>query len=288
MQKFVYALHQEAISDGSASLAAVINFDDAVNVTADLQDVSNVAAIEDAIFAGEASGENYCQDALNEAAKLIADPRNTARTSVVVFVGDGECSTCGKGCSIDADYALADTNAIVHSVAVGESVDCKEALNDIPLNGGNCTSVPDPDTLIGIVDQLIGSDLLKVEMRVDGGKYTEIPTIQLAGSELPAEAPAKTDFNVTLGLAVGSHEVCIRATGDDSLGGNDLVEDCKVFTVEAPGDINVVVVAMALSLAALVVVVLVALLWRRRRSTGIEEAGNGNQAETPKDAPPIV
>ena len=47
-------------------------------------------------------------------------------------------------CSVTQD-------AVVYSIAVGLLVDCVESLNDIPLNGGNCESVPDSDTLPDIV-----------------------------------------------------------------------------------------------------------------------------------------
>jgi len=291
MQKFVFALHQEAISDGSASLAAVINFDYNVTVSADLQNISNSTGIEDAIFAGKASGENFCEDALNEAAKLVKDPRNTARTSVVIFVGDGYCSTCGKGCPIDDDYLLRDTDAIVYSVAVGPNVECVESLNDIPLRGGRCESVPDPDTLIDIVDKLIGSDLFKVEMRVDDGNYTEVPSFQLSGDELPAEAPALTNFNVTLDLAVGPHEVCIRATGDDSLGENDTVKECKRFVVSAPAAKKGggALAATFLILSVFVGIGLAAFWHRRSRlATEIEDTANENAVEIPNNEHEVI
>lgn len=274
MQKFVYALHQEAVSDGSASMVAVINFDYDVTISADLQPITeNATAIQEAIFSGYPDGENYCQDALNMAADLVNDERNTARTSVVIFVGDGECSTCGKGCPIDEDYKLNNTNAIVHSVAVGESVTCKESLNDIPVNGGRCTSVTDPEDLPHYVDELIGSDLLKVEMKVNNNTYEEIPSYELSGSNLlPTEAPIKTNFNVSVDLPVGTHEVCIRATGDDSLGDVDTVGKCKIFFVEAfpPKTDRSSNSEAGIAAAVVVVVLLVVFLggvfaWRRGR-----------------------
>ena len=245
MQEFIYALHQEAISDGSASLAAVINFNDTVTVSADLQPISsNNTAIQDAIFAGFGHDENVCQAALNEAARLVDDPRNTARSTVVIFVGDGQCGTCDVGCAIDGrlfaprherDCAFGCRGGIGQLRRDDERRVFPTTCGTFPSTVAMCTSVPDPDSLIDIVGQLIGSDLFQVEMQLDGGTYIPVPPSQLTGSALPAEAPAATSFNVTLTLPIGSHEVCVRATGDDSLGGNDLVEDCKVFeVVEAP------------------------------------------------------
>lgn len=150
MQEFVYKFHQEAVSDGSAFMAAVINFDSYTSVTADLQLVSgmNETEFNEAIFSGVSSGGTSCHDALDVAADLVVDPRNTAGSTVVVFVGDGQCN--GYDDTFSEGYALLNTSAIVHSVAVGPSVDCTLSLNDIPANGGRCESVPDPDHLVRI------------------------------------------------------------------------------------------------------------------------------------------
>ena len=234
---FFRNLNKEAISNGSAELAAVITFDDQAYLDAEFQDPTNIA-IEEAINATEySSGFTNCTGALLKAAELVEDPSNTAETTIVVFAGDGLCN-------IDDHYLhwasmqLEKTGAIVHTVAVGDNVNCtvseyeENYMSDIPKNGGRCTSVADPHTLPDIIDDLIGTSLLSVELKVDESSYEKIDEGYLSGA-LPQEGAIAVNFNMTVeGLAVGQHEICVRATGNDTLGGPpQQLEDCHTVIV---------------------------------------------------------
>lgn len=237
VQAFFLELHKEAISDGSAELAGVINFDDYAYVDAELQDPGS-PTIQDAINAEISVGGTNCIAALEEAAKLVADPSNTAGTTIVVLAGDGLCNEDPT----DAAIALGATGAIVHTVAVGAEVSCKlvhntteNSLGLIPQNGGACTSVPNPKTLPNIIDDLIGTTLVSLELQVDGGDYSVIN--ETLSEALPQNGSISVNFTTVVeGLTEGNHTICVRATGEDSLGGSDQIVDChEVFVVAQQG-----------------------------------------------------
>ena len=148
------------------------NFDDIAIVSATLQDPTETT-IEDAIYSGISSGVTNCADALLKAGMLAMHPSNTAGTTIVVFAGDGLCTDDLGNNITSAEVRMAAdllgaTGAIVHSVAVGDLVDCDQGnhLIDIPQNGGTCTSVPDPHTLPKLIDSLIGTTLKSLESHI--------------------------------------------------------------------------------------------------------------------------
>lgn len=126
--------------------------------------------------------------------------------------------------------------AIVHTVAVGDDVNCSSTndLIHITRNGGRCFSIPEPDNLLisNLTEGILGTTLESVELRVDTGNYTAISNISEA---LPQDGATSVDFDtLALGLAEGSHEICVRAKGTDSLNGSAYIEDChEVFVVSA-------------------------------------------------------
>lgn len=242
VQAFFEALNKEVIADGSAEVVAVIDFDDYATVTADFQDPQS-NDIGYAIHRSSSDGGTACTLALEKASLLVLDPKNTAGTTVVVFAGDGLCNygeeygehaSQGDNVTGSADI-LGATGAIVHSIAVGDNVDCVEGndLNSIPRNGGKCFSIPEPDALPSIIDDLIGTSLEKIEVKVDDGYYKEVRASEVT-EELPVEGAVAVGFDATVGnLFEGTHELCVRVTGADSIGGTSQVEDCHSIDIKA-------------------------------------------------------
>lgn len=247
VQDFFRGFHKEAVSEqGSAKLVSVINFDNKADVSASLMppespEIQDALSEENSLFGG-----TYCADALRKATDLVQHPNNTAGTTVVVFSGDG---LCNNGLEVSPEVlnttelqeaidGLNATGAVVHTVAVGKEVDCNvsqtgEANNflDIPRNGGECISIPGPDNHF----VLIGVALKSLELQVDGGSYSNIENTFLNRS-LPRWGPISVDFNTSAnGLRAGNHTICIRATGEDVLGGSAQIEDCHgFFMLEEP------------------------------------------------------
>ena len=133
---FLKNFNNETIADGSAKLAAVINFDDNATVIAGWQNPRN-PDIADAFNRGFSDGGTNCSAALLEAKKLFGDPLNTAGKTVIVFAGDGLCTDdeTARKAAVDA---FSTTGAIIHTVAVGDEINCDEAqltsnnLDDFP------------------------------------------------------------------------------------------------------------------------------------------------------------
>uniref|UniRef100_A0A7S1UPZ4 VWFA domain-containing protein n=1 Tax=Grammatophora oceanica TaxID=210454 RepID=A0A7S1UPZ4_9STRA len=303
VQAFFSKLHREANKDGSAELLAVINFDDIAHPSEGfLHPRKNSRKIEEEIAAGYPGGGTNCNDALLATTELVRSPKNTAGTTVVVFAGDGLCNE-------DYDPTAADelqrTGAIVHTVAVGDSVDCnisattnydddtvgdymENSLVDITQNGGVCTSVPDPETLPHIIDELIGTTLKAVKFQIDGGNYTHVPAGNLS-DPLPREGATEVAFEMELPrLAAGRHEICVRAAGEDSLGGWANIEDCHEFTVAEPVrtgyQVELWLFCLVVSLT-LIVVLSIGYVVIRRVTTGKEfdSQDSSSAASAPSD-----
>lgn len=251
VQDFFSQFHKEAAQHGAGKFAGVIDFDSHATVTAGLQSPFN-PAIERAIRRGSSDGGTSCSNALNAATTMVNDPMNTAEKTIVLFAGDGLCNDY----TTEFDSALedlSDTGATVHSIAIGDNVDCKQSknstlissnhLSEIPKNGGRCFSVRDAHALPDIIDDLtmpgtivntIGTTLLDLELQVDGGGYVNIDDIH--GSEdLPVNGAVTISFSFPFSgaLDVGYHKICVRATGNDTLGANATIEDCHTISVSS-------------------------------------------------------
>jgi len=169
---------------------------------------------------------------------MVQDPANTAETTIVVFAGDGECTTQPI---LEAEQ-LGLTGAIVHSIAVGDMVNCTKSeyndLDDIPQNGGQCFSIPDPNALPTIMDDIVpadlyGSTLKKIEISVDQAGYEVLGGFDLT-RDLPDEGAVSVQFRKDIrDLPIGSHKICARATGGDSDGDEAQVQDCLDIVVQA-------------------------------------------------------
>lgn len=140
-----------------------------------------------------------------KAARLVKDPKNKASHTHVIFAGDGSCISYDyddpavvAAATEEASKTLEATGAIVHTVAVGDEVDCwpttvggyENFLSTIAANGGECISVKDPDDLPEIVDKIIGTTLESVEIKVDDGT-TATSRIATSPSPSPLKEPLK-------------------------------------------------------------------------------------------------
>lgn len=241
VQAFFVELHKEIIADGSAELVAVVDFDSSPTVTAEWQDPGSPEVIP-AISLGNSGGGTNCIEALEKAAFLALERQDTLGTTVVVFAGDGECSLTEYGTHsqnvTEAANLLANTGAIVHSIAVGDNIDCKEgnSLIDIPRNGGKCHSFSDPNAPPHvIIDGIVGTDLTKIEMKIDGENYRSLKNIGELDRTLPQEGAISVGFDTYIhNLTEGEHHICVRASGTDSLKDSAEVEDCHTITIKLP------------------------------------------------------
>lgn len=238
VQDFFLELTDQTVRTKSAKSIAVIDFDDHGWVRADWSDPSSVD-IANGIQLLSSDGGTACSHAL-EMTTLMVHQQKVAGTTVVIFAGDGECNG-GDNSAItvsenvtDAADLLGDTGAIVHSLAIGDMVNCSiyNDLNEIPRNGGMCFSIPAPSDLDMIIDDIVGTVLVDVEVKVDGGKYKSLTPVETGGTTLPRDGTVEVDFATTIDLAEGSHEICIRATGSGFDKMNQIAEAEDCHTVE--------------------------------------------------------
>ena len=254
VQDFFKEFHNATIQDGGAHYTAVINFNDFSDLqSSGFVDPNELELVQDSIDLGYSSGGTDCYAALQEATRLAELAANMTETTVVVFAGDGECNEASFTVQNYADE-LGATGAIVHSVAVGDSVECgisqgfaSNDLSLIPQNGGRCTSVPDPHTLPTIIDDLIGAELTDLQVFVDGqdalSMMNNASSSVVLTDELPLAGAASLGFSMTLVadddnelidtmfLSPGAHQVCVQVTGNDTLGDSATVQECVDFVV---------------------------------------------------------
>ena len=113
-------------------------------------------------------------------------------------------------------------------------------LVDIPRNGGLCFSIPEPKALPTIIDDIIGIELVSLEIKVDDGPYRVLSSNETGGMQLPRSGAVSVGFEVPVtGLQMGSHDICVRATGKDTLGGLSQIEDCHKLTVSTAAPTSV-------------------------------------------------
>jgi hypothetical protein len=153
---------------------------------------------------------------------------------LVVFVSDGLSNTPP---SVAAALATFPPGANVYTFAVGASSNCDSdpfglgSLRDISdATSGTCTNVPNPSNLPSILPGVVMSQLVGLELTLDG-----VPAlITNITPGLPQQGPATVNYSTTLPTpAPGQHTICAEATCSDASGVVDPTE-CKVFTVLAP------------------------------------------------------
>lgn len=170
--------------------------------------------------------------AVSNVASLAA---GTALPKVIVaFLSDGEATVGG---SISGPLSTVPAKVDIHTFAVGSSASCaitgvngEGSLQQIAnATGGTCTNVTDVASLPAILPGVIASQLTDLSLTVDGTSaetLTGSPTLPVAGS-------ATSSFSTSVaGLAPGTHELCVIATGSDA-GGTGSVTDCHSVTINA-------------------------------------------------------
>ncbi|MDQ4068985.1 MAG: hypothetical protein M3203_05875, partial [Actinomycetota bacterium] len=176
------------------------------------------------------SGTNF--EAAVQAACGLAQ-QTTMANVVVAFLSDGAAGTGG--------YALDDVPcgpkpATFQTFAVGTGASClntgggRGSLAQIAAaTGGTCTQVTNLATLPDVLPGVIGAELARLTLTVDGGSPVDISAD--ATPSLPQPGPVSVNYAVTVpGLGAGVHELCVTAHGTDG-GGVGSVTDCHSVTV---------------------------------------------------------
>lgn len=181
-------------------------------------------------------GQNATDYAAALDAALGPAQASTAGTTNVVFLSDGESNEDDTGFGA-ALAALVAEDVTIYPFAVGTGVSCgggaEGTLDDMAAASGTaCVPVPDPADLPDIVADLVSTQLLTVEVTVDGAPVTAdvVPSV-------PADGPVTVDWTATAaGLEPGTHEVCVTATGAGPASDPDAVDsvtECITISVFA-------------------------------------------------------
>jgi len=229
---FFVNLNAAAVADGSTDLVAVVKYENDSSPALGLTDPTS-AAVNTAINSGSPGGATNCAAGLSDATTLVTSGANTNGTSIVVFASDGICNVGSTIASVMP--ALAATGAIVHSVAIGSDSSCtsddfgKGSLNQATANGGSCRHVVDPNDLGSIIQNLIGSTLESLEIKVDAGGPQPIVNDDII-PDLPIDGAASVDYTTTVtGLDPNDHDICVTANGSDVTGGVGAVTQCETI-----------------------------------------------------------
>jgi hypothetical protein len=211
-QTFVVGINDAAAAAGSVKNVGLGSFDSNAYARFGLGDPTD-PAFDTAVNALVPGSNTNFAAALAVAVDYFQQP--TAGThKFLIFLSDGIENLGGDGA---ASLAALDSMGVVsNSFAVGSGSSCTGgadiSLADIALGGGTCTVVTDPNTLPDLIPNLVGSVLDKVEVSVDGGTGTVVPT----SPATPADGPVSVTYSLAIpGLAAGDHEICATATGHD-------------------------------------------------------------------------
>ncbi|MDI1465397.1 choice-of-anchor P family protein [Catellatospora sp. KI3] len=197
--------------------------------------INGVATFTDKNVGG---GQTNFADAIAKT-RTVAEASSRAR-KIVVFMSDG--FAVGGG-SINVPLAGIPENIDIYTFAVGNGADCTnpgpnnegslEQITAATVPGGHCVQVTDVGSLPAILPDVIASSLDTLAMRVDGGPFTPIGDAAIT-PDLPQSGPAGVSYTVdTPTLGLGSHQICVRATGTDG-GGAGQVTDCRTVVVYGP------------------------------------------------------
>jgi len=153
-------------------------------------------------------------------------------TKQVIFLSDGVANA-----GADVTTVLPCGGIVFQTFAVGGASSCAGDPNGLgslqeiaTLTGGSCFEIDDPTDLPdAIVPAIIQSQLVSLELSVDGGPFVDISADSSA--PLPAPGPVSVTYShLVPGLAPGIHELCVRANGSDG-GGAGSVTECIEVTV---------------------------------------------------------
>jgi hypothetical protein len=175
--------------------------------------------------------------AITAARDVALDPANTMDRTIVVFLSDG-LSNVGQDFSIP--LATIPDNVDFFTFAIGAGSDCATdpaglgSLQEIAdATGGECQNVP---TVADLPDDLLDTFASELStLTLDDGIGAPSPITNVTPS-LPQEGPASVTYTATTDpLPVGTHELCVTATGSD-VGGTGDVTECHTVTVFRPGE----------------------------------------------------
>lgn len=215
------------------------------NGTPDVNEV--MQSIRIAEFAGEDSGFweftvkptpdiNFTDFAEAAAEACTLAGSLTTPIKQVVFLSDGMANA-----GADVTTVLPCGGLVFQTFAVGAAASCAGdplglgSLQEIAdLTGGSCFEIEDPTNLPDeIVPAVVQSQLVSLELGVDGGAFVDISGSSSA--PLPAAGPVSVTYShLVPGLAPGIHELCVRANGSDGGGAGSVTEciDVTVATIE--------------------------------------------------------
>lgn len=214
--------------------------DENSNGIADLEEVlrsafSNLPAGGVTQFAPQSVGNlTGYGNAVERAFDVIA--ASTMPNQLVSFMSDGFNN---QPPSVAAAFAGAPAGPVFHTFAVGAGATC---VNPNPLgdleeiattSGGNCTDVPDPADLPGILPTLVVANLNGVVVELSGGDV--VGTIALpTATNPPLPGPKEVTFSADAsGHGPGLYSICATATGQD-VGAPMELTDCIQIRINAP------------------------------------------------------
>lgn len=236
-------LHQEVISSSTVAQIGLVTFSSGASVrdlnptaaatflispTADA-DGNGVLDLEQSLRTLRAGGSTNFRAAVSAACNLLAGAQASNR--LAVFISDGESTTGGAAINI----LPCNPPVQFEGFAIGTGNSCTggsagSRLQEIAARtGGTCTNVRDASSLPDILPEIIGSQLTRATLTVDGGAPIDISAS--FSPPLPLQGPASATFGAPLPqLADGIHDVCVRVYGSDALGEGS-VESCSRLRV---------------------------------------------------------
>jgi hypothetical protein len=215
-------------------------YDGNANGTADLQDVT-------ATLGGILGSQTNYHDGLAFAFSIVNDPANTSAVNTIIFVTDADNQSAMVGPHVTTLAGSVPADTTIHAFGIGVGPSCTfdggtgtlDQIAALSTAGtGTCQIVADISQLADAIEQAIGSQLTSLAMTVDGGAPAAIPNASLS-LPLPQPGPVSVDYTTTaMGLAPGSHTICVTASGTDAGGAGD-VTACVTVLVVMDVDIDI-------------------------------------------------
>jgi trimeric autotransporter adhesin len=219
--------HVVDLAPGGTALLVAPDYDGDLNGVHDIVDVAGGLTLLPTGFTCFFCG-------LEAAATILTG--SVTPTNVVLFVSDGFNN---EGANVsDFDVNLLPAGTRIESFAMGPNADCDAAsppsrgtLRDVAaLGSGDCHEVDDPSELADFIADAVGSQLVSLEISVNGGAPSTIPNADIS-LPLPQDGPVNVTYSTEVtGLDVGDHEICVTAHGTDA-GGAGSVTACITIHV---------------------------------------------------------
>ena len=166
-----------------------------------------------------------------EAAVTIVNA-STMPNKVIIFMSDGQATT-GPGIG----SVSVPSNVLIKAFAIGKGSTCAGSSTYGTLTGvaakgapgSDCTEVDEVSDLPDVIPGVIGSQLTKLELSINGGPAENITSF--ASRSLPVPGPASVTYDRgSLTKLPLIYELCVTAIGSD-VGGAGSVEECVEVTV---------------------------------------------------------